>query len=379
MTEVTSYLQTDVKSWLQTPYFACGINFIGYGDRFAVLRYAHIDVNTRTFSIPCSEDKPGYYFLRSGVKGNIMTVKTLMKENILNEWMRNLTFYTNYQIKKYELTVINTPTFVVYRVEAHNLYHATCEWYSIFLVSQLLNFDPRDVEVVFMDDRPPNLLDDTWDILFGKISRYNAIHPDNLYKALIWSMYGYESLLNAPSLQKLPYLSEFRDFIFQSFNIHPYQPLNCNRIKVTVILRRDYESHPELTNQVVYRKFHNDSEILQIIRSAFQGHEVRGIYLETFTMKEQIQIMSQTDILVGMHGAGLSHILFLPKHAGCFEIFPNYQEDFIFFKAFSRWRGTKYIQWKNTNSSNEFPHYRTKVPAHVLISNLNVLKQSICS
>ena len=378
MKVATSYLDVDVKQWLRTPYFACGVNFVGYGDRFAVLRYAHIDVNTRTFSIPCSEDKPEYYFLRDGVKGNIMTVKNLMKENILNDWMNNLTFYTNYQTKKYEMTLSSTPTFVVYRIEAHNLYHATCEWYNIFLVSQLLNFDPRKVEILFTDDRPPNLLDGTWEMLFGKISKYDTIRPDNVYKALIWSIYSYESLLNAPSLQSLPYVTEFRDFILESLTINPNRPLNCNRLKVTVILRRDYASHPELTNHIVYRKFHNDSEVLEIVRSEFQDDDVRGIYLETLTMKEQVEITSQTDILVGMHGAGLSHILFLPKHAGCFEIFPKYAGDFIFFQAFSRWRGTRYIHWKNTDILNEFPQFKTKIPAHVLTSRLSILKQSIC-
>ncbi|XP_045212680.2 uncharacterized protein LOC123563735 [Mercenaria mercenaria] len=368
----------DVKSWLKAAYFGCGINFIGYGERFAVLRYAHIDPNTKTFSIPCTERKPDYYFVQGGVKGNILTVKEWMKENILNDWMENMTVYSYYYIKKNRMSVIKTPTFAVNRVEAHNLYHAMCEWYSLFLISYLLNFDPKQVAILFMDDRPPNILDETWDTLFGEITRYNTIPSDNVYKALIWNIYGYESLMNIPTLTRLPYVTEFRNFILDSFKLPQHKSLNCNRLRITVILRRDYRSHPELTSGIVLRKFYNNSEVLGVVQSVFYGHEVRGIYLEYFSMKEQIEMITQTDILVGMHGAGMSHILFLPKHAACFEIFPKYVNYYTFFKAFSRWRRTKYVSWKNQDSDNEFPEFKTKIPIHVLVSHLKTLKRRVC-
>lgn len=369
----------DVDSWLKTPYFACGINFIGYGQKFAVLRNAHVDITNKKFVIPCTGEKPQYLFEADGITGNIKTVKYLMKGNVLNGWVKNMSIFDISSVKKYKMTAVKSTTFAVSRIEAHNLYHAMTEWYSLLLISVLLNFDPKQIDVLLMDDRPFNTLDETWSTLFGKVSRYNSIPPDNVFKTLVWNIFGYESPMNDPGLAELPYLTEFRDLVLESFGIPQIESLNCNRLSVTVILRQDYRSHPELKDGRVLRKFENDSAVLENVKVVFKGHEVNGIYLENYSMKEQLEIITNTDILVAMHGAGLSHILFLPAHAGCFEMFPKYVDDFIFFKAFSRWRGTKYLSWKNLDSKNEFTNYRTKIPSEVLFKHLNILKQSICN
>ena len=36
--------------------------------------------------------------------------------------------------------------------------------------------------------------------------------------------------------------------------------------------------------------------------------------------REQLMVMQNTDILIGMHGAGLTHLLFLPDWAAVFEL-----------------------------------------------------------
>lgn len=36
---------------------------------------------------------------------------------------------------------------------------------------------------------------------------------------------------------------------------------------------------------------------------------------------EQLKIVQNTDILIGMHGAGLTHMLFLPAWAAVFEVY----------------------------------------------------------
>lgn len=35
---------------------------------------------------------------------------------------------------------------------------------------------------------------------------------------------------------------------------------------------------------------------------------------------EQLSVIQETDILIGMHGAGLTHLLFLPDWAAVFEL-----------------------------------------------------------
>lgn len=59
---------------------------------------------------------------------------------------------------------------------------------------------------------------------------------------------------------------------------------------------------------------------LNYICSFFFGilNQVAFTWKMDFT--EQLQIISDTDILIGIHGAGLTHLMFLPDWAVVFEL-----------------------------------------------------------
>ena len=56
-----------------------------------------------------------------------------------------------------------------------------------------------------------------------------------------------------------------------------------------------------------------------------------------------MQIIRNTDILVGIHGAGLTHLLFLPDWAVIFELYDC--QDPNCYKDLARLRGVKHITW----------------------------------
>ena len=49
----------------------------------------------------------------------------------------------------------------------------------------------------------------------------------------------------------------------------------------------------------------------------------RRVELSEYSIDEQLQLIATTDVLVGMHGAGLTHAVFLPDWAGVFELWPS--------------------------------------------------------
>ena len=55
--------------------------------------------------------------------------------------------------------------------------------------------------------------------------------------------------------------------------------------------------------------------------------------LAQISFHKQIQLISNTDVLIGVHGNGLSHLLFLPDHASIIELFPpdNHHLDYHLF------------------------------------------------
>ena len=89
------------------------------------------------------------------------------------------------------------------------------------------------------------------------------------------------------------------------------------------------QKHPTTTLRVTYvqrpppRTLHPTLE--KQIFSSLQS--VKSVSLQTvdfakLTFQEQLQIIRNTDVLIGVHGNGLSHSLFLPRDSAVIELFP---------------------------------------------------------
>jgi hypothetical protein len=50
--------------------------------------------------------------------------------------------------------------------------------------------------------------------------------------------------------------------------------------------------------------------------------EVEAVDLAVISFKEQVKLVSTADILMGLHGAGLTHFIFTQPHAHVFELIP---------------------------------------------------------
>lgn len=59
---------------------------------------------------------------------------------------------------------------------------------------------------------------------------------------------------------------------------------------------------------------------------------------------EQLAVTRNTDIFVGMHGAGLTHLLFLPRWASLFELYNC--NDASCYRDLARIRGVDYVTWE---------------------------------
>lgn len=359
----------DIRLWIQNPYVACGGNFTGYANEFALLKNTKLKQD-KLFYVPCEGNAPEYSFL-FGKEGTP-----------LNDWLKNLRNLQPNELSSADNVVIDT-AIAVMRYEAHNIYHTMTDWYNVFIVTRLLKLDPKKVTILFMDDRPPGLMDDTWHQLFGKVIRYTDVQPNFLFKVLVWNVLGYESPINFHRLVQLPFADDFYNFFISSFGIISLKSLDCSNLTAVIIWRRDYLTHPERKTEVagglVHRKFKNEDEILSTVRSVLPGHTVKSVVLEDMSMKDQLLLFTKTDILMGMHGAGMAHVMFLPRHAAVFEIFPNYWGFLLHFKAFSRWRGLKYLGWQNQDVANEYlDTFHTHVPPEIIRSHTQQLKDYLC-
>jgi len=84
--------------------------------------------------------------------------------------------------------------------------------------------------------------------------------------------------------------------------------------------------------------------VWKAIKEVDENAIVNGVQLERLDFHDQIELISRTDMLIGMHGAGLSHILYLPQTSGVIELFPAYvSPGNAHFRSMAKWRRLRYM------------------------------------
>lgn len=287
------------------------------------------------FQLPCNE-KVQYSFMGDS--------------HHLKAWMENA-LQTNLNKGSHKHSEF---TIAITRYEYVNLYHTMTDFYNAFLMLKLFQIQPEDATILWIDGHPEGGLDSTWRTLFGKVKRVSELQKPVQFTNMIWSIVGYESPLDNHLLPSVPYHEEFRQFFLSQHRISLKYELNCDKLNILIIWRHNYVSHPRNPTGSVSRKIKNEDELLKKISESFPTHNVKGIQIDALPMRKQLEIIARTDILIGMHGAGLSHTLFLPRHSGLVEMFPMYYtSENRHFRAMAGWRGLFYSSWENTNYTRE--------------------------
>ena len=106
-----------------------------------------------------------------------------------------------------------------------------------------------------------------------------------------------------------------------------------------------------LSRATKHRQVMNEDELIKKI-SLNKEYDVQKVsYGRNISFRDQLSITRNTDIFIGMHGAGLTHLLFLPKWATLFEIYNC--EDSNCYKDLARLRGVNYITWEDDELLHE--------------------------
>jgi capsular polysaccharide biosynthesis protein len=92
-----------------------------------------------------------------------------------------------------------------------------------------------------------------------------------------------------------------------------YQSVDSSEPKVG--FRKVYISR----ESALKRKVSNERELIPILEAA--GFEI--VQMEKFSFKEQRDLMRETKVLMGIHGAGLANLIFLPQDSKVVELHPN--------------------------------------------------------
>ena len=111
--------------------------------------------------------------------------------------------------------------------------------------------------------------------------------------------------------------------------------------KIVYLRRKQYLRRPNDAAGKFHRMVSNADQMLAELSATFNT-TVTYFYGEDHSVCEQIQLVHDADILIGVHGAGLIHAWWLQKDALLFEIVPEEKADNPAFKMISTLAGVNY-------------------------------------
>ncbi|KAK9269305.1 hypothetical protein L1049_001076 [Liquidambar formosana] len=241
---------------------------------------------------------------------------------------------------------VEEPTLLVTRFEYANLFHTVTDWYSAYVASRVTGL-PNRPQLVFVDGHCKAPLEETWKALFSSLRYAKNFSGPVCFRHAVLSPLGYETALfkgltedinchgasahdlwQNPDDKKTARLSEFGEMIRAAFGF----PV-------------DYLAHPRHRGKVESR-LSNEQEVFDSLKSWAANHLeckvnlVNGLFAH-MPMKEQVRSIQDASVIIGAHGAGLTHIVSATSKTVVLEIISSeYRRPH--FALISQWKGLEY-------------------------------------
>lgn len=264
---------------------------------------------------------------------------------------------------------INTPTLMVKLDATSNMYHHFCDFFNIFMSLNLNGSvapEPAGRQILILDNHPyhssfrpawKSLTDrPLWDL--NSVAGKRICFTDLLLPLLPRMVYGlYYGTPLIPGCHSSSMFSAFSTWFSSALGLP--SPNLQSPLRLTLLSR-----------VTKYRQILNEQEIVEALRD--KGYQVTvAKFTPTVPFQEQLETIRNTDILVGVHGAGLTHLLFLPDWAHVIELYNC--EDPGCYKDLARLRGVGYSTWTAEDLLTQVPGDQSdpnaRGPAHKKFAN----------
>lgn len=218
-------------------------------------------------------------------------------------------------------------TLFITRYEYVNWYHTLTDlWNAYFVLPgsdvQKASYFNGPHRVIFLDGHAQGGLDEVWQTLFGDFQYIQHLPKGGVcFDRAIFIPAGYKSPLYTDIVrQRCPdpsMAAAFSSFVLNRFRINP-QKIRPQRGRVLLIDRQHYISHPRSdpnNSHQASRQISNLEQVKVALQKGVPGSHVDLVRLETLhTFADQLRVMRQAHIVVAMHGAALSHLMFMNSY-----------------------------------------------------------------
>lgn len=210
-------------------------------------------------------------------------------------------------------------------------------------------------------------LEETWLALFSSITYAKNFTGPVCFRHAILAPLGYETplfkglnehinchgasaheLWLKPDNQKTARLSEFGEMIRAAFGlpVERHIPKSTSGYNILFVRREDYLAHPRHHGKVQTR-LSNEEEVFESIKNWAASNQsncklnvINGLFAH-MPMKEQVRAIQDAAVIVGAHGAGLTHIVSATPDTIILEIISS-EYHRPHFELIAMWKGLEY-------------------------------------
>jgi hypothetical protein len=192
------------------------------------------------------------------------------------------------------------------------------------------------VNLVFLDSHAKGNLDSVWRQVFGKFTFVKQLPKGGVcFHKVIFIPPGYVSPIYPRLLNSVcPNPIMMEDFCNHFLNSYNLQHVQMQRGKIVIIDRVPYISHPRSQLNRTERAVGNMMELTTHLQNLSNVTSVSVVHLEKLTFQQQLKVVREAHILIGNHGAGLAHMVFMSDGSHVVE----FDGRLPFFPALSVWK-----------------------------------------
>ena len=226
---------------------------------------------------------------------------------------------------------IDHPVYLLARDEdCENTFHTMADFTNMFLVHLILGGDLISQQQVVLMDRFSN--GPYFELIQKSFSPSHAVlrHSDFNKKTILFRRLIFH--LESPAALTHPEVAipdpltcystglfhELRKHVLQSFHLWNITP---PKIPTAVLSLRHRTPHKN-----VGRVMANEKDVINVLNEG-NMFTYQVIDSASLSFEEQLKIIRNANILIGVHGAGLMHILFAAEECVLVEIHPSYRQD----------------------------------------------------
>ncbi|XP_071081887.1 EGF domain-specific O-linked N-acetylglucosamine transferase-like [Haliotis cracherodii] len=263
--------------------------------------------------------------------------------------------------------IIEKPTYLIKLDAGVNMFHHFCDYVNLYLSQHFNNSFSTDVNIVMWDTSGfhyGDFFSATWKVFSDHpiipLQQYDGkrvCFKEAVFSFLARTRLGlYYNMPLVNGCEGSGLIRAFSQHTIHRLDVPQDGPLR-NKVRVTVLARN-----------TKYRNILNQDELVSALKTVGEFEVKLVVFNKDMPFLDQLKISHNSDIFIGMHGAGLTHLLFQPDWAVVFEIY-NCEDPRCYYDL-ARLRGISYITWERQDKlDQEDEGHHPTLGAHAKFTN----------